>query len=322
MTALGARLDVARMRRLGVVATPLLPLDRISPPGRRIYAKPEWHQPTGSVKDRVAAAMVVAAERDGLLPRPSALLEPSSGNTGIALARIARLAGHTLTVMVPANVSQERVDLLAAFGATIEFSPGDEGSNGAVRRAEARAADTGEILLHQYVNQANPDAHEATTGPEIEWQLEELGERPAAFVATLGTGGTITGVGRALRRSFPDVSVVAAEPPVGESIAGLRSMADGYVPPVFDPSVIDGRTLVRTGPAIAMMRRLLEEEGLFVGPSSGAAVHAAVRRANSLPPGSVVVTVLADAGWKYLSTGIFEGAVGEAERAVAGVTLW
>jgi [CysO sulfur-carrier protein]-thiocarboxylate-dependent cysteine synthase len=323
MTILRLGADADRMRELGVVETPLLRLDRIAPPGRRIYAKAEWQQPTGSVKDRVAAAMVAAAEATGRLDRPTSLLEPSSGNTGIALARIARLTGHSLTVLVPDNVSTERLDLLAAFGAAVEFSPGAEGSNGAVRRAERRAAETGELLLHQYSNQANPAAHEMTTGPEIEWQLEELGERaPAAFVAALGTGGTVTGVARALRRSFPDISVVATEPPVGETISGLRSMAEGYVPPVFDAASIDGRMLVRTGPAITMMRRLLDEEGLFVGPSGGAAVHGAVRRAEALPPDSVVVTLLPDAGWKYLSTGVFDGSVEAAARTVEHATLW
>ncbi len=323
MTLTGPRVDAARMRELGVVETPLVRLDCIAPPGRRIYAKAEWHQPTGSVKDRVAAAMVAAAEADGSLDVPTELVEPSSGNTGIALARLALLLGHRLTVLVPDNVSQERLDLLAVFGASVEFTPGDEGSNGAVRRAEQRAASTGELFLHQYENVANPGAHEATTGPEIEWQLEELGERsPAAFVATLGTGGTVTGAGRALRRAFPEIAIVAVEPPVGESISGLRSMADGYVPPVFDPSMLDGRMLVRTGPALKMMRRLAEEEGIFVGPSSGTAVHAAVRRAAALPKGSVVVTVLPDAGWKYLSTGVFSGSVDDAEESLAGSTLW
>ena len=323
MTLLGNGIDAGRMRELGVVETPLLRLDRIAPPGRRIYAKAEWHQPTGSVKDRVAAAMVAAAEAAGRLDRPTDLIEPSSGNTGISLARIARLTGHRLTVLVPDNVSRERLELLGAYGASIAFTPGAEGSNGAVRRAERRARKTGETLLHQYENLANPGAHEVTTGPEIEWQLEEMGvDRLDAFVATLGTGGTVTGVARALRRSFPELSVVAAEPPAGEGIAGLRSMADGYVPPVFDSAAIQGRVLVRTGPSILMMRRLLDEEGLFVGPSSGAAVHAAVRRAEALPEGSVVVTLLPDAGWKYLSTGVLSGSVSEAEEAVEGLTLW
>lgn len=316
-------IDAGRMHRLGVVETPLVRLERIAPPGRRIYAKAEWHQPTGSVKDRIAAAMVAAAEANGSLTGPTDIVEPSSGNTGIALARIARLLGHRLTVLIPDNVSRERLELLEAFGASIDFTPGAEGSNGAVRRAERRAAQTGEVMLHQYENAANPGAHEATTGPEIEWQLEELGEVvPSAFVATLGTGGTVMGVGRALRRAFPAIEIVAAEPPAGELISGLRSMADGYIPPVFDPAALDGRVLVRTGPSIAMMRRLADEEGLFVGPSSGAAVHAAVRRAASLPEGSVVVTLLPDAGWKYLSTGVYSGSVEEAEKAVATSTLW
>jgi [CysO sulfur-carrier protein]-thiocarboxylate-dependent cysteine synthase len=323
MTLAPSFVDVGRIRELGVVETPLLRLERVAPPGRRIYAKAEWHQPTGSVKDRVAAAMVAAAERDGLLDGPTRLLEPSSGNTGISLARLARLLGHDLTVLVPDNVSSERVELLRAFGATVEFTPGAEGSNGAVRRAERRAAETGETMLHQYENAANPGVHQATTGPEIERQLDELGEGPpACFVSSMGTGGTLTGVGRALARPFPDMAVIAAEPPAGESIAGLRSLADGYIPPVFDPSVLDGRTLVRTGPAIATMRKLAEEEGLFVGPSSGAAVHVAVKRAAQLPVGSVVVTVLPDAGWKYLSTGVFSGSIEDAEEAVSGSTLW
>ena len=323
MTFAMARLDSERMRALGVVETPLVPLRHVSPPGRTIYAKTEWHQPTGSIKDRIAAAMITSAERDGLLRDGVPLLEPSSGNTGIALARLAGLLGLSLTVLVPADVSVERVSLLRAYGAAVEFTPAAEGSNGAVRRAEVRASQTGELLLHQYENSANPESHALTTGPEIVWQLEEMGESPpAAFVASLGTGGTLVGVAAALRRSFPEVTIVAAEPPAGESISGLRSMADGYIPPVFDPSVLDGRTLVRTRPAIEMTRRLLSEEGLFVGPSSGAAAHAAIRRAATLPEGSVVVTVFPDAGWKYLSTGIYSGTVDDAEEAVDGVTLW
>lgn len=324
MTLLRPSVDVARVRDLGVVETPLLRLDRIAPPGRTVYAKAEWHQPTGSVKDRVAAGMVAAAEAAGTLRPGTHLVEPSSGNTGIALARIARLLGLSLTVLVPDNVSSERTDLLSGFGAAVEFTPGEEGSNGAVRRAELRAAENPDwLMLHQYENSANPGVHEATTGREIEWQLEEMGEpSPAAFVATLGTGGTVTGVGRALRRSYPGIRIVAAEPPAGEAISGLRSLQDGYVPPVFDPDAIDGRMLVRTRPAIEMTRRLLDEEGLFVGPSAGAAVHAAVRVASRLPEGSVVVTLLPDAGWKYLSTGVFSGTVDDAESAVEDTTLW
>lgn len=316
-------LDVARMRALGISPTPLLSLDRISPPGVRILAKAEWHLPTGSVKDRIAASMVARAESELLLHPGVRLLEASSGNTGIALARIARLAGYELTVLVPDNVSGERVALLAAFGARVRFTPGNEGSNGAVRRAEESSRDSDVVMLHQYENPANPGAHEQTTGPEILDSLATEGlDRLDAFVATLGTGGTLMGVGRALRRRFSSVQVVAAEPPTGELISGLRSLDDGYIPPVLELSELDGKVLVRTAASIAMTRKLISEEGLFVGPSSGAAVHAALRVASRLDPGSVVVTLLPDAGWKYLSTGIYSGSVEGAAQGVSDTTLW
>ncbi len=316
-------IDVARMRALGISPTPLLSLDRISPPGVRILAKAEWHLPTGSVKDRIAASMVARAESKLLLHPGVRLLEASSGNTGIALARIARLAGYELTVLVPDNVSGERVALLAAFGAQVRFTPGNEGSNGAVRRAEESSRDSDVVMLHQYENPANPGAHEQTTGPEILDSLATDGlDRLDAFVATLGTGGTLMGVGRALRRRFSTVQVVAAEPPAGELISGLRSLDDGYIPPVLELSELDGKVLVRTAASIAMTRRLLSEEGLFVGPSSGAAVHAALRVASRLDPGAVVVTLLPDAGWKYLSTGIYSGSVDDAAQGVSDTTLW
>lgn len=311
------------LTRFGVAETPLVALDAVAPPGVHLFAKCEWQLPTGSVKDRVAASMVALAQDEGRIADGTRLLESSSGNTGIALARIAALTGTPLTVMVPDNVSRERIELLSAFGAHIEMTPGAEGSNGAVRRAEARAAQTGELMLHQYENPANPAAHEVTTGPEVIRQVAAAGhDRVDAFVASLGTGGTVMGVGRALRRVWPDVTVVAAEPPAGESIAGLRTMADGYIPPVFDPSAIDRKLLVRSRDSIVMTRRLLAEQGLFVGPSSGAAVHAAVKVASRLSPGSVIVTVLPDAGWKYLSTGIFGGSIDEAQARVIDATLW
>lgn len=307
----------------GIEPTPLIRLDRLAPRGVTLAAKCEWHLPTGSVKDRVAAAMVDRARRSGRLRPGTRLLEPSSGNTGIALARIASLEGVPLTVVVPDNVSPERIELLEGFGAEIRFSPGAEGSNGAVRRAEQMARQEGFLLLHQYENPANPDVHAHTTGPEIRNALERLGvERLDAFVACLGTGGTLMGVGRALRRSWPEMQVVAAEPPSGELIAGLRSLGDGYIPPVFDPAAIDRKLLVRTRDSIAMTRHLLETEGLFVGPSSGAAVHAALQVAARLGPGSVVATLLPDAGWKYLSTGVFTGSIDEATEKVLGATLW
>lgn len=311
------------LRRWGIEPTPLVSLKRLAPPGVQLYAKCEWHLPTGSVKDRIAVAMIEAADLQGALSPDVRLLEPSSGNTGIALARIARLRDLRLTVVLPENVSQERTALLEAYGAELVLSPGSEGSNGAVRRAEELRAEGGFVLLHQYENPANPGAHEVTTGPEIVAQLRQRGiDRLDAFVATLGTGGTLMGVGRALRRHWPHVQVVAAEPPAGELIAGLRSLDDGYIPPIFDPSRIDRKLLVRTGDAIKAMRRLMSEEGLFVGPSSGAAVHATLRVASKLEPGAVVVTVLPDAGWKYLSAGIFSGPLSDAERRAAETTLW
>ncbi len=307
----------------GIEPTPLVRLERVGPPGIHLFAKCEWHLPTGSVKDRVAAAMFAAAKADGRLAGEARLMEPSSGNTGIALARIARMNGIPFTVLVPDNVSPERIALLRAYGAGIEFTPGELGSNGAVRLAETRARESGELMLHQYVNPANPAAHQSTTGPEIVVQLAAAGYGvPDAFVAALGTGGTLTGVARYLRSIGVSTRVVAAEPPVGEAIAGLRSMDDGYIPPVFDAGLLSARMLVRAQAAIEMMRRLNDEEGLFAGPSSGAAVSAAVRYAGRLPRGSVAVVVLPDAGWKYLSTGIFEGPLDRAVAATEGKTLW
>ncbi len=311
------------LTRYGITPTPLLDLSALAPDGVSLYGKAEWHLPTGSLKDRIAASMVARARRDGLIDSDTRLLEPSSGNTGIALARIAAIEGVPLTVVAPDNISSERIDLLRAYGADIVFTPGDEGSNGAVRRAERLAADGGFLMLHQYENAGNPGAHELTTGPEIIDQIRETGhERIDVFVATLGTGGTLTGVARALRPVMPDVRVVAAEPPSGELIAGLRSLEDGYIPPIFDASLLGGKILVRTGDSIRMARRVMTELGWFVGPSAGAAVHASLKVAARLDPGSVIVTVLCDAGWKYLSTGVFSGTVEEATDRVLGTTLW
>lgn len=319
-TSAPSREDLARY---GITQTPLVDLSALAPPGITLYGKAEWHLPTGSLKDRIAASMICRALDDGLIDDSTRLLEPSSGNTGIALARIASIEGIPLTVVAPDNVSSERIDLLKAYGADILFTPGSEGSNGAVRRAERLAADGGYLMLHQYENAGNPGAHELTTGPEILSQIVEAGhDRLDAFVATLGTGGTLTGVARSIRGSFPDVRIVAAEPPSGELIAGLRSLDDGYIPPIFDPTLLGGKILVRTRDSIDMARRLLTDLGLFVGPSAGAAVHAALKVARRLEPGSVMVTVLCDAGWKYLSTGLFSGTVDEATDRVLGTTLW
>ncbi len=291
-----------------VGGTPLVRLKQVSPsPSVEIWAKLEWLNPTGSVKDRVAEAMVEQARSDGLIGPGTRLVEPSSGNTGIALARIAQREGFHLTVLVPDNVSTERLDLLRSWGAEVVLTPGAEGTNGSIARATQLAADGGYLMLFQYGNPANPRAHELGTGPEILASLD----RVDAFVAGLGSGGTLMGVGKALRRAHPSVQIVAAEPPVGETVAGLRSLDDGYIPPVFDPSAIDAKILVRTEDAVAMTRRLLTEEGLFAGVSSGAAAHAAVRWASRLDAG-VVVTVFPDSGAKYLSSRLWTGTLDEA----------
>jgi cysteine synthase B len=291
-----------------VGGTPLVRLKHLSPsPSVEIWAKLEWLNPTGSIKDRVAEAMVAEAKSDGLLGPGTRLVEPSSGNTGIALARVARRDGFHLTVLVPDNVSTERLDLLRAGGAEVVLTPGGEGTNGSISRATDLAAQGRHLMLFQYGNPANPRAHELGTGPEILAALD----RVDAFVAGLGSGGTLMGVGKALRQTHPSVQIVAAEPPVGESVAGLRSLEDGYIPPVFDPTAIDAKILVRTEHAVAMTRRLLAEEGLFAGVSSGAAAHAAVRWAQRLDEG-VVVTVFPDSGVKYLSSRLWWGTLEEA----------
>lgn len=257
--------------------------------------------------------MLNRAEADGQLGPGAHLLEPSSGNTGIALARLAGQRGYRLTVVLPGNVSDERKALLRLLGAELIETPGDQGSNGAIRHAHELATEPGIVMLDQYSNAANPDAHYLGTGQEILTQADHVD----AFVACLGTGGTLMGVGRALREAYSDVEIVAAEPPAGEFISGLRSLEEGFVPPIFDPSAIDGKILVRTRDAISMCRRLLTEEGLFAGLSSGAAVHASLRWAEKLD-GGTIVTLLPDGGWKYLSTGAWSGPISEAEDRLRG----
>ena len=280
--------------------TPLVALERLSPPGRTIYAKLEGQNPTGSIKDRVALAMVEAAD----LQPGQELLEPTSGNTGISLALVAKLKGLKLTCVMPSNATPERRALLELYGATIIDSPGELGSNGAVRMAQEIAErDDRYVMLFQYANEANPQAHYDGTGAEI---ARDLG-RVDALVAGLGTGGTLMGTGRRLREAFPGVQVVAAEPLPGDPVMGLRSLEDGYVPPVFHVEEVDRKLLVSNAEAAAAVRVLLEREGIFAGVSAGAAVHVARRIADELPEGSVVVTVLADGGWKYLSAPFWSG---------------
>ena len=280
--------------------TPLVELQALSPPGRTIYVKLEGQNPTGSIKDRVALAMVEAAD----LEPGQELLEPTSGNTGISLALVAKLKGLKLTCVMPSNATRERRALLELYGATIIDSPGEEGSNGAVRLAQEIAArDNRYVMLFQYANEANPRAHYEGTGLEIARDLP----RVDALVAGLGTGGTLMGTGARLREAFPDVQVVAAEPLPGDPVMGLRSLEDGYVPPVLDVTKLDRKLLVSNAEAAAAARVLLEREGLFAGVSAGAVVHIARRVAEELPEGSVVVAVLADGGWKYLSAPFWTG---------------
>jgi cysteine synthase B len=290
--------------------TPLVELPRLSPrPGVKLYAKLEGQNPTGSIKDRVALAMVEAAE----LEPGEELLEPTSGNTGISLALVARLKGFRLTCVMPDNVTEERRRLLRLYGAKIIESPGAEGSNGAVRLAQELAEREPRYrMLFQYANEANPLAHYEGTGAEIAAALE----RVDVLVAGLGTGGTLMGAGRRLRESFPDVTVAAAEPLPGDPVMGLRSLEDGYVPPVLDVSQLDRKLLVSNADAVAGLRALLNREGVFAGVSSGAVIHVARRLAAELDEG-VVVAVLADAGWKYLSAPFWDAADPEAEMEEA-----
>jgi [CysO sulfur-carrier protein]-thiocarboxylate-dependent cysteine synthase len=280
--------------------TPLVALERISPRGRTIYAKLEGQNPTGSIKDRVALKMV----DDAGLEAGAELLEPTSGNTGISLALVAKLRGLKLTCVMPANATPERRTLLELYGARIVESPGELGSNGAVRMAQEIAAENPQYtMLFQYENDANPRAHYEGTGAEIARDLP----RVDALVAGLGTGGTLMGTGQRLRETFPGIQVVAAEPLPGDPVMGLRSLEDGYVPPVLDVSKLDRKLLVSNAEAAAAARALLDREGIFAGVSSGAVVHVARRIAEELDDGAVVVCVLADGGWKYLSAPFWEG---------------
>ena len=287
--------------------TPLVELPRLSPEGGgRIYAKLEGMNPTGSLKDRIAKAMVEAAESSGELEPGRELLEPTSGNTGISLAMVAKLKGYPLTCVLPENSTPERVKLLQLYGAKLVFSPGTEGSNGAVRRAlELAEREPRYFMLNQYANEANSRAHYEGTGSEI---VEAL-PRVDALVAGLGTGGTLMGAGDRVREAFPDAIVAAAEPLQGDLVYGLRSLADGYVPPILDVSKLDRKILVSNAESIAGVRLLLDREGIFAGVSSGAVVHVARLLAEEIDDDGVVACVLADGGWKYLSADFWtEGA--------------
>ncbi len=299
--------------------TPLIELKRLSPkPGVRIWAKMESFNPTGSVKDRVARALIEDAEEKGLIKPGQTILEPTSGNTGIALAMIARRKGYKLKVVMPDNVTPERTQLLQMYGAEIVYSPGDQGSNGAVAMAlDMSQNDASYYMPYQYGNEANPGAHYHGTAPEI---LEELDGQIDAFVAGLGTGGTLMGNARRFKEELGDrVKIVAAEPMQGEPVQGLRSLDDGFIPPIIDLSLLDRKIFVTNRDAIVWTRRLLDEEGLFVGVSSGAIAAIAVRIANEMDEGNVVF-IVCDDGWKYLSSGVYTLPVEEVLNLDS--TLW
>jgi cysteine synthase B len=300
--------------------TPIVDVSALSPnPNVRILGKMEGQNPGGSVKDRIALAMVQEAEADGTLTPGKTIIEPSSGNTGIALAMISRIRGYHLKIVLPENVSIERRQLLEVYGAEIIPSPGNEGSNGAVRRAQEIAAEHPEwVFLYQYGNEANPRAHYRTTGPEIWADVPGV----THFVAGLGTSGTLLGVGTYLKEQNPDVKIFAVEPPAGETVEGLRNLDDGYIPPVFDKwggfDLLDGKSIVRPRESLEYTRKMAEV-GIFSGISAGAALAGACKVANRIDEG-VIVYIVCDSGWKYLSTGAWtldlDEAAANAEKVI------
>jgi cysteine synthase B len=299
--------------------TPLVELKRLSPkPGVRIYAKLESYNPTGSVKDRVARALIEDAEERGAITPGQTILEPTSGNTGISLAMICSRKGYPLKVVMPDNVTEERTQLLRMYGAEIVYSPGEQGSNGAVAMAlEMAGSDPTYYMPYQYGNEANPRAHYEGTAVEI---LEELDD-VAAFVAGLGTGGTLMGNGRRLKEENPETLVVAAEPFQGDLVQGLRSLDDGFIPPIIDLALLDRKIFVSNLDAVVWTKKLLAEEGLFVGVSSGAIARVAVRVASEIDEGNVVF-VVADDGWKYLSSGVYTKPIEELEETLEKASFW
>ncbi|MBI2902441.1 MAG: cysteine synthase family protein [Candidatus Methylomirabilis oxyfera] len=282
--------------------TPMVELPRITPKkGVRIFAKMEGNNPTGSLKDRIAKYMIEQAERSGELTKDKTILEPTSGNTGIALAMIGRRKGYKVKVVIPENATPERRQLLEIFGAEMIYSDGTKGSNGAIELAQKLAAqDTTLYMPYQYGNPANPLAHYETTGVEILNDLPEVD----VFVAGLGTGGTLMGVGRRLKEANPKTKVIAVEPHPGDLVQGLRSLDEGFIPPILDTSLLDSKIMVDSRCAFAATKDLTAKEGVFAGVSSGAVVHVAVRMAHRMEKGNIVV-ILCDNGWKYVSLGVW-----------------
>ena len=300
--------------------TPIIDVSDLSPNSNvGIYAKLESQNPAGSVKDRIAKAMILKAEEEGLLKEGSIIIEPSSGNTGIALAMIASIKGYHLKIVLPDNVSIERKQLLEVWGAEIISSPGDLGSNGAVKLAQRLSEENPEwVFLYQYGNEANPDVHYRTTGPEILRDIPEI----THFVAGLGTSGTLMGVGTYLKQQNPDIKILAVEPPSGESVQGLRSLEDGFIPPVFEKwggiQLLDGKRIIRPVESLEYTRLLTKKSGIFCGISSGAALAGAIRTAEKIDTGKVVF-VVCDGGWKYLSTGAWSGSLEQAADSIDSI---
>jgi cysteine synthase B len=296
--------------------TPMVDVSNLSPnPNVRLIAKLENQNPFGSVKDRIAKSMIEDAEKNGRLKPGQRILEPSSGNTGIALAAIAKIKGYPITIMMPTSVSIERRQMLEVFGAEIILTPGEEGSNGAVARAKVMAEEHPEwCFLYQYANDANPTAHYQTTGPEIWRDCPEI----THFVAGLGTSGTLMGTGRFLKERNPDIQIVAVEPPLGETVEGLRNLDDGYIPPVFENwhgyDILDRKRVVRPRESIEWTRRIVNECGIFAGISTGASLAGAAKMAASIESGTIVF-IVCDGGWKYLSTGAYTANLDDAEAA-------
>jgi len=302
--------------------TPLVGLPMLSPtPDIRLWAKLEDRNPTGSVKDRAALAMITKAEKDGLLHPGSVLLEPTSGNTGISLAMVAKQRGYKLICVMPENTSPERSQLLKMWGAEIIYSPAAGGSNEAVRVAKGIAEENPDwVMLYQYGNEANALAHYETTGPELLADLPTI----THFVAGLGTTGTLMGTGKFFREAKPDVQIIAAEPRYGELVYGLRNLDEGFVPELYDESILTGRYSVGPRDAVRRTRELLDKEGIFAGFSTGAILHAALgvaRKVEKAGESADIAFIVCDGGWKYLSTGAYEGTLEEAEAALEG-QLW
>ncbi|HLG50459.1 MAG TPA: cysteine synthase [Chloroflexota bacterium] len=298
--------------------TPVVELRRLSPkPGVRILVKLEGQNPSGSVKDRIALAMIEEAERRGELTRGKTILEPSSGNTGIALALVGRVKGYPVKIVMPENVSVERRQLLSLYGAEVVLSDGRLGSNGAIDLAFKLVNDGDYYMPYQYGNEMNPRAHYLTTGAEIVEDVPEVD----VFVAGLGTGGTLMGVGRRLKEHNPRVRIIAVEPEQGDLVQGLRSLADGYIPPILDLDFLDGKIICSSGQALEAQRRLALYEGIFGGISSGAVMYAALRIAQNMEHGTIVA-LLADGVWKYLSTGLWAKDAGTFEQEMADKLWW